>query len=526
MTRHVISYHALSDGHKRVLTGEAEGPIQFSALNTLLRDGFRDMLRRLRLTNATSVTIAIEHDFARPLVGPMVLVAIAAGSRNISVAWPDGKVEAVSRRRAIPLLFDVFKDTALGYANLRLAPHRPARDHIPVTGNKVLYLDANLTFGPPAGGSIAHTKGVIDAMQRRGLEVDYASIRPLPTRAGKVPVPLPGLAALPSELNFYRFAPVFEKTVASHAARRDYSFLYQRMSLHNHSGAVLKRKLGLPLVLEYNGSEAWSQANWGARLRYHDSAIRAEAASLKSADLVVTVSDELGKRAEELGAANILVCPNGVDPEIFSPDRFSKEQTNALRDHLGIARDAKVLTFIGTFGTWHGADFLARAIKRLVTEDRAFVEAHKLHFLLIGDGLKMPIVRHELETCRQYVTLPGLIRQENAPLHLAASDIFLSPHVPNPDGSAFFGSPTKLFEYMAMERLIIASDLDQIGEVLRDSGRPLAALFRPGDEDSFLYALRGVAGNPPVETARLARKKVLAHHTWDQHVQAILDRLP
>jgi len=44
-------------------------------------------------------------------------------------------------------------------------------------------------------------------------------------------------------------------------------------------------------------------------------------------------------------------------------------------------------------------------------------------------------------------------------------DILLSPHVPLEDGKRpFFGSPTKLFEYMAMGNGIVASRLGQIGE--------------------------------------------------------------
>ena len=59
----------------------------------------------------------------------------------------------------------------------------------------------------------------------------------------------------------------------------------------------------------------------------------------------------------------------------------------------------------------------------------------------------------------------GLIPQEKGPQYLAVADILVAPHVPNPDGTPFFGSPTKLFEYMAMGRGIVASNLDQIGEV-------------------------------------------------------------
>jgi hypothetical protein len=43
--------------------------------------------------------------------------------------------------------------------------------------------------------------------------------------------------------------------------------------------------------------------------------------------------------------------------------------------------------------------------------------------------------------------------------------------VPNPDGRPFLGSPTKLFEYRAMEKAILASDLDQLGDVIHPALR-------------------------------------------------------
>ena len=93
----------------------------------------------------------------------------------------------------------------------------------------------------------------------------------------------------------------------------------------------------------------------------------------------------------------IVTYPNCIDPTIFNPARFSAEETLALRRKLGIAPDATVATFIGTFGTWHGVDFLASAIKDLIDSDPSWVARNKLHFLIVGDGLKMPDVRTILD---------------------------------------------------------------------------------------------------------------------------------
>jgi glycosyltransferase involved in cell wall biosynthesis len=53
------------------------------------------------------------------------------------------------------------------------------------------------------------------------------------------------------------------------------------------------------------------------------------------------------------------------------------------------------------------------------------------------------------------------------------------PNVPNADDSRFFGSPTKLFEYMGLAKAIVASDLEQLGEVIADGETGL--LCPPGD---------------------------------------------
>ena len=64
---------------------------------------------------------------------------------------------------------------------------------------------------------------------------------------------------------------------------------------------------------------------------------------------------------------------------------------------------------------------LAKAIGQLIERDPRWVRASKVHFLLVGDGLKMPEVRSALGAHAHgpYVTLAGLVPQAEAPLHLS-----------------------------------------------------------------------------------------------------------
>jgi glycosyltransferase involved in cell wall biosynthesis len=431
---------------------------------------------------------------------------------------------------------------AARFGKRRLVPYQVAGTA------RCLYLKPTLSFGANVGGSVAHVAGVANALARAGVLVRLVSSNEQPLIASPTSqrlVPPDFLIAFPFEINPHRYQGVFLRAAREEARRSPPDFIYQRFALNHMSGALLRESLRVPLVLEFNGSEVWAQRHWGEKLRFEGLADRIERASLRNADLVVVVSQPLVEQAVELGAERerILFYPNGIDPLAFDPGRFTAEECRAARAELGVPADADLLTFVGTFGTWHGTDVLATAIRRLIDEDRAWLESRRVHFLYVGDGSLAPRVRSILGEGlgRPFVTLAGIRPQVETPRTLAASDILLSPHVPNPDGTPFFGSPTKLFEYMAMGKPIVASDLDQIGWVLkgwrpgepppaRDApGKTRAALLaEPGRADALVTAIRRAVEMPQPERqglGREARRLVLESFTWDRNVAAVLDRL-
>jgi glycosyltransferase involved in cell wall biosynthesis len=76
-----------------------------------------------------------------------------------------------------------------------------------------------------------------------------------------------------------------------------------------------------------------------------------------------------------------------------------------------------------------------------------------------------------------------------------------------------------------MGKGIVASDLDQIGEVLEHDRT--AWLVPPGDPNALVAGIRRLLDDEPLR-ARLgaaARRQVLASHTWERHVDRTIDRL-
>jgi len=151
----------------------------------------------------------------------------------------------------------------------------------------------------------------------------------------------------------------------------------------------------------------------------------------------------------------------------------------------------------------------------------------EVRFLFVGEGVERAATEAVFKEGggAGAAVFTGLVPQAEGPQLLAAADVLAAPHVPNPDGTRFFGSPTKLFEYMAMGRGIVASRLEQIGEVLEHERTAL--LVPPGDEAALARAIVRLIDDERLR-ARLglaARSRVMERHTWQANARALLERL-
>lgn len=551
MSSVVLSSTPLSQEYRSRLQETIGGQLVFTHLAEIRRQPLREALRRLRAASAAGCYIAIEDDSSRALLPILQAIGSTTWPRTMRLVHEDLSTSGLSRARVPFAIAATVSASLRGAVAARTAAaqleqlRRSTRVEVAAAHpRRLLYLNSNLWFGLKVGGSVGHVAGVVNAFSRSGLDVSLATAPDPVMVAPSVRVQRlepPASIGLPFELNFYSF----QRCVLRTLARESMDICYQRLSIGSYAGVVLSRRLAVPLVIEWNGSEAWAAKHWGRPLRYEALALAAEDVSLRHAHLIVTVSTALRDELVERGVdSDRIVChPNGVDPTIFDPGRFSPAARAALRSAHEIPEHATVVTFLGTFGRWHGAEVLARAIRRLSDNRAEWLAKTGVRFLFVGEGLTLRDVKDMLDTtsAAPFVRFTGIVQQSEAPAYLAASDIVVAPHVPNADGSPFFGSPTKLFEYMAMGRAILASDLDQLGDVLSDGvgvsrlphrdlddeSSATAVLLPPGDDDALVDGIAFLVDHPAsrVILGRNARKLALARYTWDHHVAAILERI-
>ena len=380
---------------------------------------------------------------------------------------------------------------------------------------RVVFLRSTPGPGTQAGGAASHIKGVVEGLESLGLEVRIISndqIAGLDVSEDRFEIipPQPGggsraLFDIHNNLVFTRGAvPLIERI------RPD--FIYQRYARFSWAGVVAANRIKRPLLLEYNGSEVWVGKHWD-RVGNLDLLERYERLNLDAAARIFVVSEVERRNLEARGVdgQKIVVNPNGVDVERFRPGVGGVD----VRRELKIGDDEVVAGFVGTFGPWHGVEKLAEAIKSIPADE-------KVRFLLVGSGSLHAEVEKLLENDKR-VIFTGAVAHERVAALLDACDILVAPHVPLADGSEFFGSPTKIFEYMAMGKGIVASRLGQIGEVLVDG--ETALLVQPGDVEELRAAILRLVESEELRKRLGTRAREVAkrEHTWVRNAKRVLD---
>lgn len=482
--------------------------------------GMIRLIRHLRSAGYRFAAVAQPNLQVSRARGPLLAFPFIAASKVMTIDVARDEIRRVSMATAMldlmqwGLLQIASAATAFGVTEIveRAVPEAGSKRAFPATEGAVVYLRTDIDLKGKtleAGGSLAHSLGVLDALLSAGHSVHLWSTGRMAGVPERVPVSgLPAVqrANLPTEIaELVSGLLQIAKLWRSHSAD---AFIYQRYSLNNLAGLVLARRWGVPLVLEANASEVAWRREWGS-LRFRGLSEACERLLLRAADRVVVVSSNAEQDLLIAGADHdrIRVVPNGVDV-----DRFA----GAMPRDLGVGDEALTIGFCGLFYRWHGVPTLARAFCLLAER------VPEARLLLIGKGDEEPLVDAVLQQAglSSRVLRPGLVSRDDVPGYLAAADILVSPHA---DVDGFIGSPIKVFEYMATGKAIVASDVAQIGDVLED-GRT-ALLVPPGDPGALANALERLLNDPELrerlgeEAQRTARNQ----HTWGARLREILD---
>lgn len=208
---------------------------------------------------------------------------------------------------------------------------------------------------------------------------------------------------------------------------------------------------------------------------------------------------------------NILVVPDGVDLEKFDID-ISKEEA---RGKVNLLLDAKIAMYTGHLFDWKGVSTLLEAAH----------QCRDVLFVFVG-GMPADIEKFKKKTKLlglDNVFILGHRLHRDIPLFLKAADVLLLPNSSKEEISRFHTSPLKLFEYMASKRLIIASNLPSLREILDEDVSVFAV---SDDSNSWVDKIESVLADVNLRESLSSRAfERVKDYTWAKRAEKIIEFL-
>ena len=249
-------------------------------------------------------------------------------------------------------------------------------------------------------------------------------------------------------------------------------------------------------------------------LRLKGLARRVEGWCLRECTGLVFISSHFRQQAEAAYGriAPSVISPNAADLAHFDPARFD---TARLRAERGLQQRV-VCGFIGSFAHWHGVDAFVDAIAPRLDE------APELALVLVGDGRMLPAVRALVAErgLAGRVLLPGRVAHEQIASWIACMDYAVLPD------SNDYGSPMKLFEFMAMGVAVVAPDYAPVAEVIEEDRT--GWLFPRRQTDACVQRVLALAtqASERQRVGAAARAYIIRERQWRNNAEQLLTLVP
>jgi len=257
----------------------------------------------------------------------------------------------------------------------------------------------------------------------------------------------------------------------------------------------------VPIVWEFN-----TVPEFGQLLGRSEADIQRVIEEFKSygcgCDLAICVSRALADYVrDKLCIKRVLIVPNGSDPALFRPDVPPVRRVQRKPDQLNVV-------WIGSCDlAWHNFALLYRAAQLLWKRRNG----SRVAFHIIGRDLRL--IRDMPPNINYY----GPKDYEILPRWLSAMDVGLCLYH---SGPADYGSPLKLFDYMASGLAVVGTFQPQLREIFEKLGQT-DLLIPPNDAEALADVLLDLALNRKriCCQAYAGRQIVIDFYNWHRAVR-------
>ena len=288
------------------------------------------------------------------------------------------------------------------------------------------------------------------------------------------------------------------------------------------AAAALARLRGAKLILDLR--DLWPDeiiaCGAGSETSFPVRVMRAlERWGYRNADLITCTTPSFMETVKERGAPpdRLMFLPNGADLELFRPLTPDNEVAAAAYRNV---EGKFVVLYSGLLGIKHGLETLLGAADLLRFDP-------DIRFCFLGSGARGEALQQEAKRRNlDNVVFLGERPVTEVPAVLARADVCVSALLPEPYLEKIIS--VKLFEYMACEKPVIASQAGEGAKRVRESGGGLVT--PPGDARALADAIRTLKSDPQRrrEMGEAGRRYVEAYYsrqTWAERFVAAAESL-
>ena len=362
-------------------------------------------------------------------------------------------------------------------------------------------------------GGILHARQFIDAYKKNGGDIKFVHQEPI--YLSRHYDGMPKLKFILAKLLWlYANFLFLWKCLASVIKQKPDVIVLRHNPIHDTLFCQQILGLFFPVLLEVNAVNEIESGTTSINTR-----IKLDRLAIATANHIFVVSDPIKLFLTQRGychADKISVIPNGVDELTFNPDIYTN---SSLRNSLGMDANTFVIGFVGNFKKWHGIGNVVEAAKAC----KGLLANHI--FLIVGDGEARASYENEVNQFHlsDTVKFVGRVPHGKIPEYLSIMDVVLSLHCEEPPNRKidFHGSPLKLFEYMAMNKAIVASPVGQIKSIIQNGINGF--LVKGEDSEAVKNTLLELGNNSELryQLGNNARKTALEHYTWSRNASAV-----
>jgi colanic acid biosynthesis glycosyl transferase WcaI len=328
--------------------------------------------------------------------------------------------------------------------------------------------------------------------------------------------PKPNRKALGRMLNFVSFA-VAAAISGLFLSRPDVVIATSPQLLVGLTGLWLARAKRVPFIFEVR--DLWPESLSAVGMGNDQSMLHRVLGMIagflyQQSDKIVVVTPAFKEHLIEnwkVPATKISVVPNGVETELFSPEKTN----SSLKKELG-AEDKFIVCYIGTMGMAHGLETVLQAAAELGNSSPQAL------FLLVGDGAE----KENIAARSQAMGLTNLRiidaqPREKIPAYICASDVCLVLLKRTPVFETVI--PTKMLEFMSCARPVILGVEGQAKKIVQEA--QAGVCIQPENAQELASAVTRLVADSALRKSlgNNGRRYILKHFSRQQTATAYLE---